>query len=64
MICVRLKLDKGSFYHMLYRVEQRVGRALAELEPYPLFPVDEYFAGPSRLNPPDPPVIFEKGETQ
>jgi hypothetical protein len=22
-----------------------------ELEPYPLFPVDEYFCGPSRIGP-------------
>jgi hypothetical protein len=46
---LRLGLDKGSFFHAIYRMEQKLGRTFRELEPYPLFPVDEYFNGPSRI---------------
>ncbi len=28
-----------------------LGRVFRELQPYPLFPLDEYFNGPSRLIP-------------
>jgi hypothetical protein len=33
----------------VYRIEQKLGRVFRELEPYSLFPLDEYFHGPSRL---------------
>jgi len=43
-LCTRqLKLDRGSFFHVVYRIENKMGRTLRELEPYSLFPVDEYF---------------------
>jgi hypothetical protein len=48
----RLDMDRGNFYHAVYRIEQRLGRIFRELEPYPLFPLDEYFHGPSRIAPP------------
>jgi len=47
----RLGIDRGNFYHAVYRVEQKLGRVFRELEPYPLFPLDEYFNGPSRIGP-------------
>ncbi len=58
-LCTRqLDLDRGNFFHAVYRIEQKLGRVFRELEPYPLFPVDEYFNGPSRLPPPRiPPKI-------
>jgi hypothetical protein len=43
--CRRLDLDRGEFFHHVYRLEARVGRACAETEPYALFPVDAYFGG-------------------
>jgi hypothetical protein len=46
MCCRRLKVDRGEFFHQLYRIEQKLGRTFAELEPYPLFPLDEYFCRP------------------
>jgi hypothetical protein len=49
LCCRRLGLDRGNFYHEVYRIEQKLGRIFRELEPYALFPVDEYFHGPSRL---------------
>lgn len=51
-LCARqLKVDRGNFYHAVYRIEQKLGRTFRELEPYALFPLDEYFNGPSRIGP-------------
>lgn len=43
LCCRRLNLDRGSFYHEVYRIEQKLGRTFRELKPYALFPIDEYF---------------------
>ena len=45
LCCARLKMDKGVFFHSIYRIEQKLGRVFRELQPYPLFPLDEYFGG-------------------
>ena len=45
LCCRRLNMDRGNFFHMVYRIEQRLGRVFRELEPYGLFPLDEYFNG-------------------
>jgi hypothetical protein len=51
-LCTRkLGMDRGNFFHAVYRIEQKLGRAFRELEPYALFPIDEYFHGPSRMTP-------------
>jgi hypothetical protein len=48
-LCSRkLGIDRGNFFHSVYRIEQKLGRAFRELEPYPLFPLDDYFHGPPR----------------
>lgn len=45
-LCARkLQIDKGLFFHMLYRIEAKLGRVYRELKPYALFPVYEYFHG-------------------
>jgi hypothetical protein len=44
LCCRQLKMDRGEFFHWIYRIEQKLGRVFAELKPYPLFPLDEYFA--------------------
>jgi len=50
-LCSRkLGIERGSFFHALYRIEQKLGRVFRQLEPYPLFPLDEYYFGPSRTN--------------
>jgi hypothetical protein len=55
-LCARkLNMERGNFFHAVYRVEQRLGRVFRELEPYPLFPLDEYFMGPSNQLPPRMP---------
>lgn len=43
LCCRQLAMDRGSFFHAVYRIEQVLGRAFRELEPYGLFPLDEYF---------------------
>jgi hypothetical protein len=45
----KLGLDRGNFFHALYRIEKKLGRVFRELQPYPLFPVDEYFHGTSKI---------------
>ena len=45
LCCRQLKLEKGLFFHAVYRIEQKLGRIFRELKPYPLYPLDEYFNG-------------------
>ena len=47
LCCRQMKIDRGSFFHAVYRIQQKLGRVFRELEPYSLFPLDEYFAGES-----------------
>jgi hypothetical protein len=54
-LCTRkLNIDRGNFFHAVYRIEQKLGRVFRELEPYSLFPLDEYFHGPARMGPVQP----------
>jgi hypothetical protein len=45
LCCRKLHMDRGTFFHSVYRIEQKLGRVFAELEPYPLYPLREYFGG-------------------
>jgi hypothetical protein len=45
LCCRQMKMDRGSFFHEVYRIEQKLGRIYRELEPYALYPLDEYFGG-------------------
>lgn len=45
LCCRKLGLDRGEFFHEIYRIQQKLGRTFRELEPYALFPLDEYFHG-------------------
>lgn len=44
LCCRRLKIDRGNFFHMVYRIMHKLGRAFRETQPYGLFPTNEYFA--------------------
>lgn len=44
--CASLQMDRGAFFHAVYRIEGRLGRAFLELKPYSLWP-RSYFAAPS-----------------
>ena len=63
----QMKIDRGTFFHTVYRIQQKLGRVFRELKPYCLFPLDEYFAGridktrvvmmpPARRQPVQPPL--------
>ncbi len=53
LCCRRLQIDRGTFFHEIYRIEEKLGRTFRELEPYALFPVDEYFNGALRMAAPN-----------
>lgn len=44
LCCRKLDIDRGEFFHEVYRIQQKLGRAFRELEPHALFPLDEYFS--------------------
>ncbi|MBI5280658.1 MAG: hypothetical protein HY858_03170 [Candidatus Solibacter usitatus] len=45
-LCTRkLGLDRGLFFHTVYRLQHKLGRVFRELQPYALYPIDEYFQG-------------------
>src|SRR5947199_7011734 len=48
LCCRKLNLDRGNFFHEVYRIEQKLGRTFRELEPFALFPLDEYFGNTTR----------------
>lgn len=52
--CRHLKLDRGNYFHHVYRIQAILGRAYADLKPYALYPVDEYFGGTVRTSRPTP----------
>ena len=43
LCCRQMKIDRGTFFHAVYRIEQRLGRVFRELEPYALYPLEDYF---------------------
>ena len=43
LCCGKLGMERGAFFHEVYRIEQKLGRTFRELEPFALFPLDEYF---------------------
>ena len=45
LCCRRLEMDRGLFFHAVYRIQQKLGLVFRELQPYALFPLDEYFGG-------------------
>jgi hypothetical protein len=49
--CRALHIDRGTFFHRVYIIEELAGRAFAECEPYALYPVAGYFAGSLDSNP-------------
>jgi hypothetical protein len=50
LCCRQLHIDRGTFFHHVYNIENRLGRVFAELTPYPLYPVAEYFSGVTRYD--------------
>jgi hypothetical protein len=44
----QLGMDRGTFFHEVYRIEEALGRAFRETVPFALWPLDEYFRGTTR----------------
>ncbi len=44
LCCRKLNMDRGNFFHAIYKIEQRLGRVFRELKPYALFPLKDYFS--------------------
>jgi hypothetical protein len=57
LCCRKLKTERGIFFHAVYRIEQKLGKTFRELEPYSLYPIDEYFNGVSEHTAPPSNVI-------
>jgi hypothetical protein len=36
-------LDRGQFFHAVYRVQHKLGKAFRETRPYGLWPLSDYF---------------------
>lgn len=49
LCCRKMELSRGNFFHASYRIQQKLGRVFRELEPYGLYPLDEYFNSTTRL---------------
>ncbi len=56
LCCRQMQIDRAIYFRTLYRVQEKLGRTFGELEPYSLYPVDEYFKGPVRCHMVDVPV--------
>jgi hypothetical protein len=52
LCCRQMKMERGDFFHAVYRVQQKLGRVFRELKPYGLYPLDEYFGGTVRTSLP------------
>jgi len=56
LCCRKMNIDRGTFFHTVYHVEQKLGRIFREVEPYSLYPLDEYFGGTLRKSRPSLPA--------
>lgn len=54
LCCRRLNMDRGTFFHEVYSIQRKLGKVYRELQPYGLFPLDEYFGGTVRTATPRP----------
>jgi hypothetical protein len=54
LCCRRLNMDRGAFFHAVYRIQQRLGKVFRDLKPYPLYPLDDYFFNNVRNDHPAP----------
>jgi hypothetical protein len=43
LVCRKTGMLRGNFFHMVYRIQQKLGRVFRELRPYPLYPLEDYF---------------------
>jgi hypothetical protein len=48
MCCRKLNIDRGTFYHEIYKIQEKLGRIYRDLQPYGLYPLDQYFRGATK----------------
>ena len=60
LCCRKLNIERGPFHHIIYRIQTKLGETFANLQPYALYPLDEYFGGPHRIDPVKPCPLPEK----
>jgi hypothetical protein len=41
----RLQIDRSTFFYRCYQIQAHLGRVFGELQPYPLYPLEDYFGG-------------------
>lgn len=58
LCCRRLNIDRGTFFHAVYRIQQKLGRVFRELQPFALFPLDAYFGGTIQKSLPGNSNVF------
>jgi hypothetical protein len=51
LCCRKLGMDRGTFHHMVYNIQEKLGQVFAELQPYALYPVQDYFSGTPHREP-------------
>ena len=56
LCCRQFKMDRDFFFYTVYRIEQRLGQVFRELEPYALYPLNEYFHNASKVTKRPMPV--------
>ena len=60
LCCRKLNLDRGRFFHSVYRLTQKLGKTFRELEPYALFPLPDYFDGTTQSRIAPSPIAVMK----
>lgn len=48
LCCRKLDMEKGNFFHAVYRIQHKLGRVFRNLQPYALYPVRDYFTSGRR----------------
>jgi hypothetical protein len=48
LCCRKLGMEKGIFFHAIYRIQRKLGLVYRTLQPYSLYPLREYFGGTSQ----------------
>lgn len=43
LCCRQLKMERGNFFHAIYRIEAKLGKLFSSLEPFAMYPLDDYF---------------------
>ena len=63
LCCRYMGLTRGNYFHLVYHVEEKLGRAFASVQPYALYPTSDYFGfGSVRQGPfmPRPLEVVKK----